>query len=82
MIRSLVRLNIFDQLAKRPPVSEVQSIVDEIMTLSLLELIDLSKQLSDTSFPSQLGLAQNRSVFPNPKHLFAGVDAHNPIRFK
>lgn len=79
---------IFEKIApntsKRSP---VEKICDEIMTLSLRELVELSRALNDPKivkavdpvFPIQNEIqpAKNRSPFPHPKHLFAGVDADN-----
>ncbi len=79
---------IFSQLSKSGPkkTSEIDEIANELMTMSLTQLHELSLLLNDekflqkmkceNSFPMQTGvLAKNRSPFPHPKHLFAGVDA-------
>jgi hypothetical protein len=78
---------IFSQLSKSSQqTSEVDDIVNELLTMSLSELHELSILLNDekllnsinrkNSFAIQSGiLAKNRSPFPHPKHLFAGIDA-------
>ena len=78
---------IFSQLSKTPPKPSqaVDDIANELLTMSLIELHQLSvilndetflKQVkADNTFPVQSGmLAKNRSPFPHPKHLFAGID--------
>ena len=79
--------NIFHKLAGKKERSEVENLADEIMTLSLRELNELSFALNDSSikknlenrYPEQesIPLPRNRSPFPHPKHVFAGVDALN-----
>ena len=76
---------IFHRLSGKKDKSSVEQIADEILTLSLRELEQLSLALNDPSinkalpnkFPEQatFPLPTNRSPFPHPKHLFAGVDA-------
>lgn len=78
---------VFSQLSKsaQKP-SQVDEIVNELLTMSLVELHQLSILLNDeaflkqikaeNTFPIQSGvLPKNRSPFPHPKHLFAGIDA-------
>ncbi len=77
---------IFDSITAKKN-SQLQNICDEILTLTLTEVSELSRALNDPKivgevsleFPSQneVPLPKNRSPFPNPKHLFAGVDADN-----
>ena len=80
---------IFSQISGKKDSSEVEKIADEIMTLSIKELGDLSTALNDpeiignreNKFPlqSSFPLPAFRSPFPHPKHVFAGVDAeHRP----
>lgn len=79
--------SIFQTLSGKKERSEVEKLADEIMTLSLKELNQLSEALNDpaitknlvNSFPEQATIPQpvNRSPFPHPKHVFAGVDALN-----
>ena len=74
---------IFEKLAEsKKPKNMVDSIADEIMTLSLTELAQLSKALNDptskgkNTFPDQSTIpGLNRSPFPHPKHVFAGIEA-------
>ena len=80
--------SIFSQISKsRLQKSTVDEIADEIMTLSLSEISELSRALNDpeiwrkvgttNTFPQQetIPLGKNRSPFPHPKHLFSGIDA-------
>ena len=79
--------DIFSQLSKTgQKSSQVDHIANELLTMSIAELHQLSMLLNDekflkeckaeNTFPVQAGtLAKNRSPFPHPKHLFAGVDA-------
>jgi hypothetical protein len=77
--------SIFSKLAGKQEASEVDKISDEIMTLSLKELQELSQALNDPAiigkrtneFPlqSSFPLPLTRSPFPHPKHVFAGVDS-------
>lgn len=74
--------SIFSKLGSKKELSEVEKIADEIMTLSLRELHDLSIALND---PKIIGALQNdypvqsmpasRAPFPHPRDVFAGVDA-------
>jgi hypothetical protein len=76
---------IFSQIAGKKDPAQVEKIADEIMTLSLRELQELASALNDpeivgkrtNSFPlqSSFPLPANRSPFPHPRHVFAGVDA-------
>ena len=74
---------IFSKLGSKKDLSEVEKIADEIMTLSLKEVHELSLALNDAeivgkrenTFPVHFVLAANRSPFPHPKHVFSGVDA-------
>jgi hypothetical protein len=78
---------IFNKLSGKKERSKVEILVDEIMTLSLRELRDLTLALNDPSilknldnkYPQQVAipLPSNRSPFPHPKHVFAGADAFN-----
>ncbi len=76
---------IFTQLNKKTNKNEVTKICDELFILSLNELSTLTQYMNTnhskemTEFPSQEGLplGVNRSPFPHPKHLFAGVDANS-----
>ena len=73
--------SIFHKLSGKADASKVEKIVDEIMTLSLLELHELSLALNqDPTLEFQtLPLPEYRSPFPHPKHLFSGIDAdHRP----
>jgi hypothetical protein len=77
--------SIFSTLAGKKDQTEVEKIADEIMTLSLKELSQLERALNDpdilskseNKYPvqSSLPLPLNRSPFPHPKHIFAGIDA-------
>lgn len=79
--------SIFSKLTGKNQQSEIEKIADEVMTLSLKELKELSHALNDesiignrkNSFPIQstFPLPSNRSPFPHPKHVFAGIDADN-----
>ena len=74
--------SIFSKLTSKKELSEVEKIADEIMTLSLRELHELSLALND---PKVIGTIRNdypiqpmpasRAPFPHPRDLFAGVDA-------
>ena len=78
---------IFSRLSKNPQQSsEVQDIANELLTMSLSELHELSLLINDekfletiktqNTFPVQSGiLPKNRSPFPHPRHIFAGTDA-------
>ena len=79
---------VFTQLSKSSAhkQSAVDEIVNELLTMSLAELHQLSVLLNDqeflkkikseNTFPVQTAiLPKNRSPFPHPKHLFAGIDA-------
>ena len=79
--------SIFSQISKAKQKTQVEEIADEIMTLSIRDLSELTAALNDpdvikacgtrNSFPEQatIPLGKNRSPFPHPKHLFAGIDA-------
>lgn len=77
--------SIFQKLSGKPETPQIQALADEIMTLSLLELHELSQAVNDPEIigkKSKLELplfpfAENRSPFPHPKDLFAGIDAEN-----
>jgi hypothetical protein len=79
--------SIFSKLSGKSDQSDIHKLADEIMTLSLKDLNELSVALNDpsiigkrqSSFPYQFFLPKNRSPFPHPKHVFAGIDAdHRP----
>ena len=77
--------SIFSKLAGKTESSEIEKIADEIMTLSLKDLQELSQALNDPAIigkrtnelplQSSFPLPVNRSPFPHPKHVFAGVDS-------
>jgi hypothetical protein len=80
--------SIFSQLSKAKQKTRVDEIADQIMALSILEISQLTSALNDpdvlkacgpgstNSFPEQsrISLGKNRSPFPHPKHVFAGID--------
>ena len=81
--------SIFSQISGKKERTEIDYIADEIMTLSLKELHALSEALNDpkivgnrtNAFPLQTSfpLPANRSPFPHPKNVFAGVDAESRL---
>jgi len=74
--------SIFHKLSGKPEPSSIHKLADEIMSLSLIELHQLSLALHDPQVVGDaklhipfFSLPQDRSPFPHPKHIFAGVDA-------